>query len=230
MIFDYFCCAGGAGKGYHDAGFEVVGIDINPQPNYPYEFVQMDALLHMRKHGHKANAGHGSPPCQWSTALRKGTNDSKGWGKKHINLIPETRVEFARLHKLGIPTVIENVQGSDLRRDLTLCGTQFGLKVFRHRYFEIEGFKVPQPVHERPGNGRQHFGRVAGYRHSERFDGEYFAVYGDGGGKGSVADWQRAMGIDWTDVKKELAEAIPPAYTAYIGRELFQHLASCGLA
>jgi DNA (cytosine-5)-methyltransferase 1 len=110
------------------------------------------------------------------------------------------------------------VQGSDLCRDITLCGEMFGLGVIRHRYFELGGWTAAQPAHPR------HRGRVRGWRHGTYYDGPYVAVYGDGGGKGSVAEWQTAMGIDWTASKHSLAEAIPPAYTEWIGRELLRHL------
>ncbi|MFD4461333.1 hypothetical protein [Nocardia sp. NPDC058480] len=116
--------------------------------------------------------------------------------------------------------MIENVQGSKLRRDLTLCGEMFGLGVIRHRYFELGGWSMPQPAHV------AHRGRVAGYRHGERFDGPYVAVYGQGGGKGTVRQWQSAMGIDWTSDRVELAEAIPPAYTEFLGRQLIAELSA----
>ena len=209
-LLDLFCGAGGAGMGYHQAGFDVVGVDIQPMPNYPFEFVQGDALSYLAEHGHEFNAIHASPPCQASSALTKGTNK----GKRYVNLIPATRELLATFN---VPTVIENVQGSDLRRDLVLCGEMFGLGVIRHRYFELN-FPAPQPAHV------AHRGRVAGYRHGVWFDGPYFAVYGDGGGKGSVAQWQTAMGIDWTSVRKEIAEAIPPAYTRHIGEALIDRL------
>ena len=209
-ILDLFCGAGGAGEGYHQAGFDVVGVDIKPMPNYPFTFVQGDALAYLAEHGHEYDAIHASPPCQASSALTKGTNR----GKRYVNLIPATR---ELLSTFDVPTVIENVQGSDLRRDLTLCGEMFGLGVIRHRYFELN-FPAVQPAHV------THRGRVAGYRHGAWFDGPYFAVYGDGGGKGSVEQWQHAMGITWTSVRKEIAEAIPPAYTAFIGTQLMTHL------
>ena len=208
-LLDLFCGAGGAGFGYHQAGFEVVGVDLRPMPNYPFEFIQADALDYLAGHGMSFDAIHASPPCQASTALTKGTNQ----GREYPQLIPATR---ALLAYYQVPTVIENVQGSDLRRDLTLCGEMFGLNVIRHRYFEISGVDIPQPEH------RPHRGRVAGYRHGEWFDGPYFAVYGDGGGKGTVAQWQQAMGIDWTSVRKEIAESIPPAYAEYIGGYLMR--------
>jgi hypothetical protein len=206
-LLDLFCGAGGAGMGYHRAGFEVVGVDIAPQPDYPFEFHQADALDHLADHWWRYDIIHASPPCQASTALTKGTNK----GRVYVNLIPETR---RMLRMTGLPTVIENVQGSDLRRDLTLCGEMFGLGVIRHRYFEVEGYKATEPPH------KPHQGRVRGWRHGTYYDGPYVAVYGDGGGKGSVAEWQTAMGIDWTDDRKALAEAIPPAYTEHIGRQL----------
>lgn len=208
-LLDLFCCAGGAAMGYHRAGFDVIGVDINPQPRYPFEFHQGDALEYLVGHGMQFDAIHASPPCQASCTLIKG--NQKATAGNHVDLIPDTR---ALLSYYQVPTVIENVQGSNLRRDLTLCGEMFGLDVIRHRYFEVEGFEVDQPDH------KKHRGRVAGYRHGEWFDGPYFAVYGDGGGKGTVSDWQSAMGIDWTDRRRELAEAIPPAYTEHIGRQI----------
>lgn len=208
-LLDLFCCAGGAGMGYHRAGFEVVGVDINPQPNYPFEFHQGDALEFLARHGHEFDAIHASPPCQASCTLIKG--NQRATAGNHVNLIPDTRELLA---EFDVPTVMENVQGSDLRRDLTLCGEMFGLGVIRHRYFEITGAAVEQPAH------KPHRGRVAGYRHGEWFEGPYFAVYGDGGGKGTVSQWQQAMGIGWTNVRREIAEAIPPAYAEFIGRQL----------
>lgn len=211
-LLDLFCCAGGAGVGYHSAGFEVVGVDIDPQPNYPFEFYQADAIEFVKEHGHEFDVIHASPPCQSSSALTKGTNK----GMVYPNLIPETREALALF---DVPTIIENVQGSDLRRDLTLCGLMFDLKVFRHRYFELGGWKV-EPVDHPSHKGH----RVAGWRHGHKYEGDMVAVYGDGGGKGSVKDWQNAMDIHWTDVRRELAESIPPAFTEYIGQQICQPL------
>lgn len=210
-LLDLFCGAGGAGRGYMDAGFEVTGVDIASQPDYPGTFIQGDALAYLAAHGHKYDAIHASPPCQASSALTKGTNK----GKQYLNLIPATRALLA-LHK--VPNIIENVQGSDLRRDLTLCGEMFGLGVIRHRYFELDNWQAVQATHI------PHRGRVAGWRHGEWFDGPYFAVYGEGGGKGTVPQWQEAMGIHWTSNRKSIAEAIPPAYTQFIGGQLIGQL------
>jgi hypothetical protein len=210
-LLDLFCCAGGAGAGYAAAGFDVTGIDNKPRPNYPFRFIQADALEYLAAHGHEYDAIHASPPCQASCALTKGTNA----GRFHPQLIPETR----RLLSLaGRPCILENVQGSDVRRDVTLCGEMFGLGVIRHRYFELTGWNATAPAHP------PHRGRVAGWRHGQYHEGPYFAVYGQGGGKGTVAQWQQAMGIDWTTDRNELAEAIPPAYTKWIGQQLLATL------
>ncbi len=217
ILLDLFCGAGGAGEGYSRAGFRVVGVDIAPQPDYPHEFHRWDALDFLRKHGRSFDAVHASPPCQASCALTKGTNR----GRQYLDLIPETR---AALAALDVPTVIENVQGADVRRDLTLCGETFGLGVIRHRYFELSGFSAQQPRH------RKHRGRVSGYRHGQWFDGPYVAVYGEGGGKGTVPEWQAAMGIDWTVERKSIAEAVPPAYTHYVGLHIRAHLLTAGRA
>lgn len=227
-LLDLFCGAGGAAVGYHRAGFDVVGVDIEPQPDYPFRFIQADAIEFLRRMVAGGTyewcgpglfaAAHTSPPCQASTALTKGTNK----GREYVQLIPETRELLAQWQARpwgdGLATVIENVQGSDVRRDLTLCGEMFGLDVIRHRYFEVYGFDVTAPTH------KPHRGRVRGWRHGTYYDGPYVAVYGDGGGKGSVAEWQAAMGIDWTDDRKAIAEAIPPAYAEHIGAQLLAHL------
>lgn len=213
LLLDLFCGAGGAGMGYYRAGFDVVGVDINPQPNYPFRFIQGDAVDFLKRTLWDFSAIHGSPPCQASCTLTKGTNQ----GREYPQLIPAIRqLLYERWH--STPSVIENVQGSDLRRDLTLCGEMFGLAVIRHRYFEIANFDMMQPPHVK------HRGRVAGYRHGEWFEGPYFAVYGDGGGKGSLDQWRAAMDTPWMKTKKEVAESIPPAYTEFIGAQLIQAL------
>jgi hypothetical protein len=208
-ILDLFCCAGGASMGYSRAGFEVIGVDIDLQPNYPFEFHQGDALEYVAKHGHEFDAIHASPPCQGYTALKA----------VHGNEWP-LLIEPVRdlLNTIGRPYVIENVQGAPIRRDLTLCGEMFGLGVIRHRYFELGGWEAVEPEHI------PHRGRVAGWRHGQHFDGPYFAVYGNGGGKGTVKQWQDAMGIHWTVDRHELAEAIPPVYASFIGLQLAETL------
>lgn len=210
-LLDLFCGAGGASMGYHRAGFEVVGVDINPQPDYPFEFHQADAVRYATEFGHEFDVIHASPPCQSQTALTKGTNQ----GRTYPNLIAETR---AALRQSIRPFVIENVQGSEVRPDITLCGETFGLGVLRHRVFEMGGWVATQPAHA------PHRGRVRGWRHGQYYDGPYLAVYGNGGGKGTVDEWRDAMGIDWTSNRKSISEAIPPAYTEHLGVQLIEQL------
>ncbi|MGW4640775.1 hypothetical protein ACWEN6_19735 [Sphaerisporangium sp. NPDC004334] len=209
-VLDGCCCAGGAAMGYHLAGFEVTGVDITPQPNYPFTFHQADVVEFVRAHGHEFDLIHVSPPCQADCTLTAGTNQ----GRTYPRLLPAVR---AALHHTGRPWVIEQPIGrADMRRDLLLCGLMFNhLKVFRHRQFELHGITVPQPAHP---THRGH--RVRGWRHGAYHDGDMVAVYGDGGGKGSITEWQTAMGITWTDVRREIAEAIPPAYTHHIGHAI----------
>ncbi|MEU0931058.1 DNA cytosine methyltransferase [Streptomyces malaysiensis] len=214
-VLDLFSCSGGAGKGFEDAGFAVDGCDIADRPRYPFPYHRGDALAYLAHLIASGEIGryalvHASPPCQAGCALTVGTNRSRGWGGAHVQLIPELR---ALLDRTGLPYVIEQPNGqAPVRRDLALCGEMFGLGVLRHRNFELGGWTAVQPPHPK------HRGRVRGYRHGRYYDGPYVAAYGSGGGKATVAEMQAAMGIGWTDVREELTEAIPPAYTAWIGQ------------
>ncbi|MCY0924303.1 DNA cytosine methyltransferase [Streptomyces sp. H27-G5] len=212
-VLDLCSGAGGAAMGYHQAGFDVVGVDINPQPRYPFEFHQGDAIEFVTAHGPDFDLIHASWPCQSHSTLTKGTNK----GRSYPDLIPAGR---AALLTTGRPYVIENVQSAPIRHDLVLCGEMFDLAVIRHRVFEVHGFPTFQSPHV------AHRGRVAGMRHGRWYEGPYFAVYGQGGGKGTVAQWQTAMGIDWTDNRHEIAEAIPPAYTRHLGGQFLAHHAA----
>ncbi|MEV5147632.1 DNA methylase [Streptomyces sp. NPDC052727] len=214
-LLDLFCCAGGAGTGYHRAGFQVDGCDIADRPNYPFPYHQGDALAYLAKliatgEIRRYAMVHASPPCQDKCSLTVGTNRSQGWGGTHEDLVAPTR---DLLDRTGLPYVIEQPNGrAEIRKDLTLCGEMFGLGVIRHRNFELGGWSTARPAHV------PHRGRVRGYRHGRFYDGPYVAGYGNGGGKPTVAELQAAMGITWTDVREELTEAIPPAYTEFIGR------------
>lgn len=211
LLLDLFCCAGGAAKGYADAGFAVLGVDIEPQPNYPYEFIQADAIDYVREFGRWVDAIHASPPCQAHTTLAKGNNNNR---ETYPDLIGLTRDV---LRGTGKPYVIENVPSAPLHDPVMLCGEMFGLDVIRHRLFESNTY-LTQPAHVK------HRGRVAGWRHGQYFDGPYKAVYGDGGGKGTLQEWRDAMGIQWMQTRHELAESIPPAYTRFVGEQLIQAL------
>ncbi|MFF7298482.1 DNA methylase [Streptomyces sp. NPDC008265] len=217
LLLDLYCCAGGAGTGFQRAGFAVTGVDNQPRPNYPFAFVQGDALtvltdLITSGEIRRYTAIHASPPCQKRCALTVGTNHSRGWGGTHQDLVAPTR---ELLDASGLPYVIEQPDGkADVRKDITLCGEMFGLGVLRHRNFELGGWSTPKPKHVR------HRGYVRGWRHGEYRDGPYVAAYGKGGGKATVSEMQQAMGIDWTDVHEELTEAIPPAYSEWLGHAL----------
>ena len=212
-ILDLFCGQGGAAMGYHRAGWQVTGVDLAPQPRYPFEFVQADALTYLAEHGHEYDAVHASPPCQGYSAL------AAVHGNAHPLLIPETRALLIEAKK---PAVIENVAGAPLRKDLRLCGETFGLGVLRHRYFEMVGWSPTQPPHKR------HRGRVRGWRHGEYFDGPYVQVHGKGGGKATAAEASTAMGIDWMDYAG-LVDAIPPAYTEVIGAQIARVCSAAGV-
>ncbi|WP_405912804.1 DNA methylase [Streptomyces sp. NBC_00963] len=212
---DLFSCAGGFGTGLARAGFAVDGCDIAHRPNYPFAYHQGDALEYL---AHLIATGeirrytlvHASCPCQDQCAITVGTNRSRGWGRDHVDLVAPTR---ELLDRTGLPYVIEQPNGrAKIRKDLTLCGEMFGLGVIRHRNFELGGWSVAQPAHV------THRGRVRGYRHGQYYDGPYVAAYGNGGGKPSIPELQAAMGIDWTDIREELTEALPPAYGEWIGR------------
>ena len=210
-LLDAFCGAGGAGMGYHRAGFEVVGVDIKPQPRYPFTFIQGDALAYIREHGHEFDVIHASPPCQAFTALRTMPN-----AKPHDDLLTPCR---ELLKALGKPYVIENVPGSPMTDYLMLCGTMFGLgtgdaELRRHRHFESDPpiYFAPSPC--------SHGGRVIGVYGGHGRDRRRVRP---GPQQFSTAERREAMGIDWM-TGNELSQAIPPAYTEYIGRLMMNAL------
>jgi DNA (cytosine-5)-methyltransferase 1 len=197
--------------GYRRAGFvEVVGVDNMPQPNYPFTFIQADALEFLRTMPTIGfyDAIHASPPCQrWSS---KTTN----WFA-HPDLVTPIR---ELLIQTGLPYIIENVLGAPLREPFMLCGSSFGLGVKRHRLFESnQTFLTPPCAH---GQWRKQYQL---YDHGKHYESRVVHVFGKGGGKGKE-QWAEAMGIDWM-TNDELVEAIPPAYTEMIGAQLLSRLA-----
>lgn len=215
-LLDLFCGAGGAAEGYHRAGFtEIVGIDIAPQPNYPFEFWQMDVTEWFTWEMGVAiamtfDAIHASPPCQaYSTTKSLHTNE-------YPDLIEPTR-NFLR-PILGRPWVIENVVGAPLKSPIKLCGSSFGLGVRRHRLFE-SNFALMS----------------TGCRHD--LQPEPIDVTGTGGPGGkprtnggglhrkprNLAHAREVMGIDWMS-RPELSEAVPPAFTEFIGRQIVEQM------
>jgi DNA (cytosine-5)-methyltransferase 1 len=212
-LLDLFCCAGGAGVGYSRAGFDVVGVDINPQPNYPLSFIQADVFALKAKFIAQFDAIHASPPCQSYSDLAKRNRNGHEWPR----LIEPTR---KMLVKSGLPWVIENVDGAPLRNPIVLCGTMFsGLRVLRHRLFE-SNFPIVQPPHGKHpkvhtfDRRKSHFGKTDEWK-------DFVQV--TGGGNCTLAAARAAMGIDWM-TKNEINESIPPIYTQYIGLQLLQHL------
>jgi len=211
-LLDLFCGAGGAAMGYHRAGFDVIGVDIEPQPNYPFEIVNADAS-ELLKHGNNVftdiDVIHASPPCQRFTAYRR---RGSGVGEGYPDLIATIRDSLARI---GVPYVIENVAGAPLDNPARYCGSSFGLDVRRHRFFESNialmapecdhGWQTPRFP---PATNRANLRRTV-----------------------EVGVWriplsvqQAAMGIDWMTLT-ELSEALPPSYTEDIGAQLLAHIA-----
>lgn len=204
-ILDLFCGAGGAAVGYSRAGFDVVGVDLDDQPNYPHEHYQMDWADWTIFAGF--DAIHASPPCQSFTAYRR---RGQGVGDSYPDLIAPVR---AMLEATGLPYVIENIVGAPLEHPVQLCGSSFGLDVRRHRLFETNWPVVAPPCNHAwqtprfpPATNRTNLRstvEVGAYRCHAIAPG--------------------AMGIDWM-TNDELSEAIPPAYTSWIGAQLAGYL------
>jgi DNA (cytosine-5)-methyltransferase 1 len=211
-LLDLFCGAGGCSVGYARAGFEVVGVDVNPMSQYPFEFHQADALEYLDAHGREFDAIHASPPCQ----------DYSTTKSLHATVYPRL-IEPSRalLAHIGRPYIIENVEGArrDLRNPIKLCGSSFGLGVRRHRLFETSWpilftppcahHLQPEPIDVTGTGGPSSAPRTAG-------GGEHRKPR-------NLAHAREVMGIDWMN-RQELSEAVPPAYTEWLGSELMAHL------
>jgi DNA (cytosine-5)-methyltransferase 1 len=211
LLLDLFCGAGGAAMGYHRAGFDVVGVDIKPQPCYPFPFIQANALSWGDVYaisGRGIAAIHASPPCQRFTAYRR---RGAGVGDSHPDLIAPVRDML-----LGtlLPYVIENVPGAPLFSPVQFCGSSFGLDVRRHRMFESN-----VPLTSLPCDHESQLPRFPGATNRTGLrDTVEIGVW-----RIPLTVQQKAMGIDWMNVK-ELSQAVPPAYTEHIGRALLDHL------
>lgn len=196
-LLDLFCGAGGAGMGYSRAGFDVTGVDIKPQKNYPFPFVQADALEYLAQHGHEYDVIHASPPCQ----AYAGVTAWRGDRSKHPDLIAATQ---AGIRTLNVPYVIENVPDARryLRTPFMLCGSAFGLRVRSHRYFEspLLPLSLQAPCQHRADD-----------------------LSRDHGAKQTEAEYRDALGCEWMTVH-EARQAIPPAYTSFIGSLLLAQM------
>lgn len=227
-LLDLYCGAGGAAMGYHWAGFtEIVGVDLKPQPRYPFTFVRADAIDYCWQYGYQFDCIHASPPCQLFSSLSYVLTETQL--ARHENLIKPTRDAIKTTKK---PYIIENVYGArdQLVNPIMLCGTQFGLKVYRHRLFECSPY-VLSPSHaphqdNSPGAGKGLSSKgfitvVGGGRGTSRHPGElnpegYVSVAGHMANT-NYCRW--AMGISWMS-GRELSQAIPPAYTEFIGKQV----------
>lgn len=207
-LLDLFCGAGGCAMGYHRAGFDVVGVDLSNQPRYPWRFHQADALAFLAEHGSEFDVIHASPPCQAFTAARHCRPENT-----HLDLIDPTR---QLLIKIGKPWVIENVPGSPLVNPIVICGTMFPeLRVIRHRLFESSiSLDAPGPCNHPPRGSVGAAGRYKGKK-----PGDWVSL----AGRGHRVIGGFAMGIDWMK-RDELSQAIPTAYTEWIGRRIMESM------
>ena len=217
-LLDLFCGGGGSALGYYLAGFHVTGVDIAPQPRFPFAFLRGDALEYLAEHGHEYDAIHASPPCQAYSRLRH-----LPWLKhrQYPMLLDATR---HALEALSLPWwVVENVEDAPMPYSIVLCGQEFGLPLYRHRRFGLS-WLVMQPVHP-PHNHTLCARRSAmahRYRQSSGVTGIIVKVISRDSLAGHVAGAKaigRLIGIDWMR-RDELTQAIPPAYTEWIGRQL----------
>jgi len=205
--------------GYYLAGFRVIGIDIKDQPRYPFEFIKMDALEFLDRYiageFERAQAFHASPPCQHASTIAKQQRQRRPGKYSHPNLIPPTR---GRLVRTGKPYVIENVIGAELVTPVEVCGSWFGLNVRRHRLFESNLALMGTPC--------CHYWQKPRFRSLDKRHSGLAGVVGVHGHinyRGEKIIREHAMGIDWME-SDELTQAIPPAYTEFIGKQLMQFL------
>jgi len=221
-ILDLFCKAGGAGMGYYMAGFDVTGVDIEPQPHYPFAFVQGDAIEYVKNHGHEFDVIHASPPCQFHSVTKFSTKTTH-----HLDLIPPTR---QALIAIGLPYVIENVEGAtkEMINPARYCGSAFGLRVQRHRMFETN-WELESMICDHKWQRREPLPYVVriskkdgGFRRSgvvPVFGHDQLLFDGKSDIRQETIVARKAMGISWM-TKPELNQAIPPAYTHLIGFHL----------
>lgn len=220
-LLDLFAGGGGAAKGYHDAGFEVTGVDIVDRPNYPYEFIKADAMEIMKNVDflRQYDIVHASCPCQAYSRLKYLSGNVEKWESEHVDLIGATR---DLLNKAGVLFVLENVQGAPLINPITLYGSQFpNMYTQRPRLFESN-----IPLREPDAPVVRHKTLKLGEGPAE--DG-YITVAGKRPPKG-MNEIQAKLyygfalgGIDWMTLE-ELTQAIPPSYTFFIGKQLIDYL------
>jgi DNA (cytosine-5)-methyltransferase 1 len=210
-LLDLFCGAGGAAMGYHRAGFDVVGVDINPQPQFPFEFIQADVLTLDPAFVASFDAVHASPPCQAYTGMQR--INTRAPKREHPKLVEPVR---DMLRASGRHYAMENVPGAPLIKPIVLCGSMFDLGVRRHRLFECS-FPMLVPLCQHKGRARP----IAVYGDHPQQPGD--KTYRVNRAR-TLAEGQEAMGIDWMPWRP-LTQSIPPAYTQFIGEQLIRQLA-----
>ena len=228
-MLDLFCGAGGAAVGYHRAGFDVVGVDIVPQPNYPFAFMRADVLSDWHDilwEAGRVDAIHASPPCQAHSTIGKQVRATGQTTNEHPDLVEPTR---ELLVATELPYVIENVPGAPLLNPVQFCGSWFGLDVRRHRLFETNWPLLSTPCShhwQRPRfpsmDKRRGLKSVVPVYGSTQLM-SVVGVHGHLKHAGEQELRQAAMGIDWMS-PYELTQAIPPAYTELIGHQLMAHI------
>lgn len=224
ILLDLFCGAGGCSVGYHRAGFDVIGIDHLPQRRYPFEFILGDALEYLRNQDlSRFSAIHASPPCQLFSLATFVRGAKRG---QHQDLLRPTLLLLAQRASSNQVWVVENVASAPVpSHGFTLCGLMFGLRLFRHRRFACSHllWAPEHPSHRglKVGEG----GMVCMCGHGDASRKHRKSVPPDHRGVGA---WKKASGIDWM-TRDEMAQAIPPAYTEYIGRQLLTVLRNLGL-
>jgi DNA (cytosine-5)-methyltransferase 1 len=205
-LLDLYCGGGGAGYGYEQAGFDVTGVDLYPQPKHRGKFIQADAIEYLAAHYRQYDVVHASPPCQ---AYSMASMQFRKQGKQYVDLISETRTA---LIAIGKPYVIENVPGSPLLNPVELCGAMFDMHTYRHRLFE-SNITLKAPEHPKHIAPNAKMGR-------KPKPGEFIQYVGHFSGVGLV---QEMTGLYWLG-QSELAQSIPPQYTQYIGQQLIEYL------
>jgi DNA (cytosine-5)-methyltransferase 1 len=203
-LLDAFCGEGGAGMGYSHAGFDVVGVDIIPQPRYPFDFVQDDAIDFIKKHGHEFDAIHTSPVCKRYTACSVLNN------VEHPDQIPSVRDALIASNK---PWIIENVVGAPLLNPTQLCGCMFNLRTYRPRQFETNSFHIPQMSHQEHRAPLAKMGRPVKPHEFMHIAGHY----------SNVTLAREIMGMPWGS-RDGISQAIPVVYAEYVGRHLMKIL------
>jgi len=214
LLLDLYCCQGGAAAGYVAAGFDVIGVDIDPQPRFPYRFIQADAIellamlaalgsVKVDSAWLTPDAIHASPPCQAHS------NAQKIQGRQHPELIAPVR---ELLEQTGMPYVIENVPGAPLENPVELCGAMFGLHTYRHRLFE-SNIPITVPAHPAHGQRQIKMGRPVR-------EGDFYQAVGN---FSNVAYARADLGVPWMN-RDGIRECIPPVYAEHIGRQLAAYL------